>query len=260
MTLGLPLPSEEMLARSPLAQVVWQVRFDAGEPITAKLAAEFTACVKERGFDYSKADRIQAMTVNVNPFLGASEGSAVPAGWRLQSEDGWVVAISHDALSVETTRYQTWTADFRARVDAALHALTEIAVPGAESRLGLRFIDLITTPIVRSPGEWRGRISDWLLAPALQDNVGPALTMMQQQLSLDLDDDSRAVIRHGTFQDGSRDGVYTYLLDTDIFRDRLLAFDVTDIQAATDRFHRSALALFQAMITPEFRAELGRSI
>ncbi|MGC1759000.1 MAG: TIGR04255 family protein, partial [Candidatus Cybelea sp.] len=218
------------------------------------------AFLHARGFDYSKADRIQTLTVNVNPLLGAAESAASPTGWRLQSEDGWVIAISDDALSLETTRYSSWAYDFRRRLEAALSALNEIVAPEAESRLGLRFVDIITTPTVRSPGEWRGRISDWLLAPALHSNIGSALTATQQQLSLDLHDGSRAVLRHGTFMDAARDGAYTYLLDCDIFRERLLPFDLADIQNTADRFHLNALSLFQAMITPEFRDELRNPV
>ena len=104
----------------------------------------------------------------------------------LQGNDGWVVAISDDAFTLETTRYANSADDFRRRLEAALSALNEIVAPEAESRLGLRFIDIITTPLVAAPAEWRGRISDWLLAPALHPSVGPSLTALQQQLSLDL--------------------------------------------------------------------------
>jgi uncharacterized protein (TIGR04255 family) len=255
LTLGLPAPDERPLARSPLAQVVCQLRFGATVPVTAGVAAEFTTFMRDRGFDYPKADPMQTLTVNVNPLRGA-ESVAGPSGWRLQSDDGWVVGFSDDSLSLETTRYANWHDDFRKRLEAALGALNELIGPEAETRLGIRFIDIITTPVVHSLTEWRGRIADWLLGPLLHERIGPALTNMQQQLALDLGDNAKATIRHGTFPDAARESAYTYLLDCDIYRDRLLPFDVQEVHRAADAFHVSALSLFQAMVTPEFLASL----
>lgn len=256
MPLNLPEPSPAPLARSPLALVVCQVRY-AAPAVSAGQVANFATDQRQRGHSYPKSDQIRNLTINVNP-LGPVESASSATGWRLQTEDGtWIVSIGSEAVALETTRYGSWADDFRTRLSAILEGVVAIIAPEAEIRLGLRFVDVISRPNVAAPAEWRGRIADWLLGPLLHEQVGAVISNAQQQLTLDLGDGVRVLLRHGAYPDAARNGSYTYLLDTDVYREQLRPFDAPDILAAADAFHTTALALFQAMITRAFYEELG---
>lgn len=255
MPLNLPAPSEEPLAASPLALVVFQLRFEAGRVVNALAAARLSEALADRGYDFAKTDAIQTLTINLAPAGVESSGSG---GWRLQTADGvWIITLGSDAISLETTRYGSWKGDFGARLQAVLEAAAAVVEPQAEMRTGLRFVDIVTRPEVRTPSEWRGRIEEWLLAPALDARVGNAIKSFQQQVVVDVGEGVQATIRHGSYPDVSRGGAHTYLLDTDVYRDRVRGFDIADVTDAAQSFHRTALALFQTMITPAFRQELN---
>ncbi|GAC1521061.1 MAG: hypothetical protein NVS2B16_28470 [Chloroflexota bacterium] len=260
MPLELPPPDENPLARSPLALTVCQIRFEqAGPEIEPSTISKIYESLGGRAGPYPRIEQTVDQTVNV--IAGeTAPGTIVPEqhrGWRLASSDGsWTVRVMPHQVTLETTRYDTWEHDFKQRFLRALEAVDSHLTPTFEQRLGLRYVNRITEPQVTEPHQWEGFIVPELLGPILHGQLGPAVAASQQQLDLNVDAEVSCGMRHGFFRDAARNGAPTYLLDYDVYRQELRAFDITDVASAIDRFNRLALQLFHVSVTPKMLALL----
>jgi len=253
MPFNLPAPDETPLPRSPLALVVCQLRFpqsmQAMEPRV--MLAVHQDLGGEQG-SYPIREQSTSHTINI-PVLGVPAQPVVTEqpSWRFSSVSrDWTVSLATGHVSLETSAYAGWQ-DFHDRFNVLLEAIIRHVNPELEERLGLRYVDRLTEPEVNDPGEWRPYINAELLGPALHVGLGGAVRSIQQAIDLDTGDDVQCSMRHGFFEDPSRGGTLTYLLDYDIYRQRLVGLNCGDVMVALDRFHTVALQLFQTSITDE---------
>lgn len=261
MSLNLPEPDRSPLARSPLALVVCQVRFDEVLAVsdTRTLRAMHEALGGRHG-QYPKAEKLigQAMSIQFSAGAASAEARPQETGWRLSSPDGrWAITLMPTYVALETSAYTSWGDDFRPRLQRLIEATAEHIAPELEQRLGLRYVNRITEPRVTTPQEWRGYIADEFLGVLLHEHLGPAARAAQQQIDLDLDQGILCGLRHGFFVDPARDRALTYVLDFDVYREGALPFDPSDIMTTVDAFNTLVLQLFQQAITPQMRAVLA---
>jgi uncharacterized protein (TIGR04255 family) len=248
--LPLPAPDRTRLARSPLELVVCQVRFE-----TRALVAEAPIALaihEELGGNEGRYPRLEALgqtlNVMVNPGAPPAVSQQAVSGWRYQSADGsWIVSVSPDNVSLETTAYTEWE-DFSERMRELLDVTASHISPGIEQRLGLRYIDRITEVDANSPADWRSYIAPELLGLALHEPLGAAVKIARQQLVLDLGDGYSCNVGHGFVPENHR---LNYLLDFDLFREGGRPFSVDSVSEALEILHDDAGKLFQASITPE---------
>jgi uncharacterized protein (TIGR04255 family) len=250
--LNLPLPFKGNLKGSPLSLVACQLRYaEPKEPPSAILVSKMRSRLSDAGFAYPKVDSVSLQSLTVDVGSATAVRDAPTRGWRLQTADSrWIVTIAPDTITLETTRYKSWNNDFQPRFEALVNALAEAVSPAVETRLGLRYVDVLNSPSVASPAGWRGLVSDGLLGPAIHPLLGAGVLQSQQQFTLEIDDEVRAVVRHGAFPDASRENASTYLIDTDAYRETLSPFSRDDVRLTIERLHSVCLSLFQAMITP----------
>ena len=265
MPLQLAPPDERQLPRSPLTLVVCQVRFEqlsaVSDPRTALALHE---ALGGRDGRYGKMEQIQSSSfaASVRPNVPAAISKVGDQqGWRFQSDDdAWLVTVFPDQASLETTTaYTSWQNDFRQRVDELFGALGSALKPAARQRLGLRYIDQICDPLVKSPDEWKPYIRPEILGPVLHPTLGAGISGSQQQLDLDAGNALRCSLRHGFFRDRVKDNALTYVLDTDVFRAGVATFDAGALVAELEEFHTLVLQIFQACVTPTLLDYLGQS-
>ena len=247
--LQLPEPSTEKLEHSPLELVVCQVRHERNLAVAdAKRALEVHGGL---GGKYPVLDEAAGIALNImgGP-AGVSTTSDQQRGWNFRSADGaWTVVLMPEFFALETRAYTDW-ADFSSRLDELVRLVESVLEPSVEQRLGLRFIDRVKDPVVRSPDGWKGWIDDRLLGPVLHSAFGPAIKAVQQVLQLDGGDDMEVLLRHGCLLEGSPDDpVWHYLLDQDCSRSGGRAFSPDDIRDGAERLHTVALAVFQTAVT-----------
>lgn len=257
MPLNLPAPDKTQLARSPLALVVCQVRFEDILAVSEgkTVLALYDALGGRQGF-YRKPERLygQGLNIQLSPVGPATSTRPPEQGWRFTSHDGrWVVSLMPGYLTLETSAYSTWDQEFRPRLANLIEATAKHVEPDTEQRLGLRYLDRLVEPAVTSPQGWNGYITPELLGAILHERIGSGVTAAEQQIVLDVDDDTKCGLRHGFFADPARDQALTYVLDFDVYREGVRAFDPTDILATADQFNTVALQLFQEAVTPELR-------
>lgn len=247
-------PDRTPLIRSPLSLVVCQIRYETnlavGEPQTART---FHDAIGGRHGAYSKVVPISGVAVNL-ALAPSSEPSVSQrqalGGWRFAAEDdSVVVSLMPDHVAIETSAYTTWEDDFRRRLHDVLHATAEFVNPVFEQRLGLRYINQLAEPDVQEPQHWERWIAPELLGALLHPMLGSGVLFSRQQLSLDLGESRFCTLNHGFAPDPAREGMLTYLLDYDVYREGQRPFDVSDIETTADKFNTDSLALFQTSVT-----------
>ena len=258
---GLPAADSTPLERSPLQLVVCQIKFEETLAVAdGRLILAFHEALGGARGPYPKVEQIRGSRLDIPVSLGAPARapSETPfTGWRMQSSDGWIVTIMPDSAALETTRYTTWSADFQPRLSQLMAAVAEHIKPATEQRLGLRYVDRIADPPVSSPSEWRGLVTDEFLGPILHPTLGPLVRATQQQIILDLGDGIRAIVRTATALDPSPNERPAFVLDFDVFREGVLPFDSSSIEAAAADFHDLNLRLFQQATTQGLRNTLS---
>lgn len=264
MAVHFPELDRQKLARSPLVSVVCQVRFDlTPQASEAKTARAFHEALGGPGGRYPKLESIAETTINlaVGPNILPSFGQQAGAttGWRLTNEDGTrTIGLMPHSLTFEDRDYDGWENDFGPQLDEALAALHEHLDPVFEQRLGLRYINQITEPDVREADGWRGWIDSALLGIVMHNEIASYVKLARQQVSLELDNDMRCTLNHGFAPDPEREGALTYLVDIDVSREGMRAFDRNAISATAAQFNAQALRLFQMTVTPELRERLSQ--
>jgi uncharacterized protein (TIGR04255 family) len=251
---------ETRLARSPIVSVVWQLRFEEHPaliaPQTALKLQELLGGAAE--FLLTQLPRIQLSVQAVGPAAAESmPPSAVGAaggGWRLSAADGsWHLNVEASSVSIESSSYGSWGGDFSPRLQRVLEALADVGPPVVETRLGLRYINIVVgsavgRPPLSAPGQLEGLIAPWLLGalnePQLQDFVQMANGRVMFRF-----EHANAILNHGVVS--AENGELGYLVDIDVFREGGRALDKDDVLAHSESLHRTALGLFQASLTGE---------
>lgn len=250
---------EAPLDRSPIVSVVWQLRFEEHPALAApETVLRFQELLGGPDqFAIIPMPKIQVAVQATGPAVGNAPQSAVGAaggGWRLSGTDGsWQVSADSASLAVETTRYGTWEKDFSPRLRQVLEALQKIGTPVLESRLGLRYVNVVTGSAVGRPpmsaaGELSGLVAPWLLGPLNEPQVQDSVLANQGRAVLSFDQAS-AILNYGVISTETRE--LGFIIDIDAFREGGRALRIDDILTQTETLHATALGLFQLSLTPE---------
>ena len=265
MAIDLPAPDNSRLRRAPLELVIFQLRYEpqlrAGDPQVAFAVHEDLG---GRGGAFPNIEPINSMSFQLT-LAGGAGGIGAPVvgenaavqGWQFASADStWVVQLTRDFATLQTTRYETWDQSFRPRMILLLGALAARVAPRIEQRIGLRYVDRLRLPGVNRALGWRPYLIPELLGLAGHAVLGPAVAGAQQQVVLDLGDGVQCGFRHGFLREPSTIDEMQYFLDYDVFRQAGRPFDSRTVELAADEFNTRALQLFQASVTDELMRQL----
>ena len=252
MPLALPEADSTRLRKSPLEVVVAQIRYEnAPHAAEGRVALAVHEALDGAQGPYPNVDQVAVQTVNFTFGPGQApqaEQAAASQTWRFASKDGaWTVSLTPDFVALETTRYATWADDFRVRLDAIVDAVAEHVRPVLNPRIGVRYIDRVAELDLRSPADWEPYVSAGLLGPARHAVLGPGIRQAQQQLLIEVDEETACALRHGFVAEGER---LDYLLDFDVFRQAGRRFDPDEVKRTADRLNDYSLRLFHVCVTP----------
>lgn len=249
---------ESPLARSPIVTVVWQVRFEEHLNLVAPQTALILQDLLGGASEFSLA-MLPEIKLSVQP-VGQPSVEAVPAmgasrgGWRLSAVDGsWHLNVEARSVSMEATTYGSWVDDFSPRLQRVLKALEDVGAPVIESRLGLRYINIVVgSSVGKAPmsaaGELSGIIASWLLGPLNEPELEGYVQKAQGQAVFRFGD-VNAILNHGVV--ATENGELGYLIDIDAFREGGRAFNGEAILAHSATLHSVTLGLFQRSLTSE---------
>ncbi len=258
---GLPPGEKVLLERSKIELALVEVRFGGGKSeLSADEALQLRVLLEKAGVELPQLQQTQQqqMSVTIGPG-GASPSLEVQArGWQLASRDGHLtVGVLPGTAAIQSTRYERWGRSLAPAVEATLSFIAETLAPDLVHRVGLRYVNRLTMAGARTPDAWRGSIIDTGLGMVIDDLLGPSVVATQQQVELRLGDTQGALIRHGAFVDAASHGEYSYLVDLDVFDGATARFDPAGTLDVATRLNRTALPLFQHLVTPAYRETLG---
>jgi uncharacterized protein (TIGR04255 family) len=262
MALNLPDVEDTQLTHAPLAVVVCQVRYEQNLGVgDGDTGLKIHEDLGGRSGPYPVIEPQQALATQIEvgaAGLAALSSAGFPQrGWRFRSGDKqWTISVMPDHTSLETTSYTSWKGDFRDRIDALLQAISSHVKPVVSERIGLRYVNRLSDESRSTASDWTDAIANELMGPAADSFWSAGLDSSQQQLVLDLGQDTQCTFRQGLIPHDSGTGVNGYLLDFDVYQQIPERFDAQHLMTVLDRFNRAALTLFQKSLTPAFLAYL----
>ena len=256
-------PDRRILERSPLVNVVWQIRF-TGVPDVAD--GRIALALQDKLANPTTLSKVAAPQFSLQMSSSGSPGpeTSIPQptgeGWRLSSADGAThVSLQSDSLSVETADYNGWTDQFSGWIYSALEALALVAEPQVLLRVGMRYINAVFgSALDRDPFSNVTELTD-IVSPALlgflsDKALAPSVEGVQARQILRA---GRAMshIQHATIRSDS--GELGLLLDIDSYVEESKAFELADVRSTSDLIHLSGLDIFQKCLTPAAWQALG---
>jgi uncharacterized protein (TIGR04255 family) len=265
--------SKNSYKHAPLALALIEIR----HPTTGYLSRGDLAAIKQQLVGVAPLQKEE----NVTEIQMMMQGNAMPVGpptsrtvHRFLTRDRLTsIAYGPDSMAIETTAYQGWTALKRLTEQAIIARMTATPIDGVE-RVGIRFIDEIRTPDGANGRDWRGWVSDSLLAPDLGDgNLRP----LQQQsvIQYQIGASSKTL----TLRYGAADGPPVvvsgpnlvrakqpgpgpyFLLDTDAAwlpsdGEAIPELQVEFVRETIEALHEPVSVLFESLITDKLRTEV----
>jgi uncharacterized protein (TIGR04255 family) len=246
MSLDLSQWPRVIFYKNPLKVVVIQVRFS---PILALAqpagVAPFQEAIRE------KYPRAEAPAQQVTFAIGPS-GPLSPMGqqgpWRFLDDQGWIVGLATDYVSLEATSYDRYE-EFERRATEMLEAARDVLRLPERGRLGLRYVNEIHHPDAVTIADWRNLLNPELLGVSGGELLGSRVIQTIQQIDVRLDD-GVLTVRHGCST--SPDGPSPYAIDLDAHDDETRPFAVDEIMARSGSF--------RAWIGGFFRNSLGKDL
>jgi uncharacterized protein (TIGR04255 family) len=121
-----------------------------------------------------------------------------------------------------------------------------------ESRLGLRYINVLTGSAVGKPPileitELPGLVTPWLLGPLNDPTVRNAVQASQGRVVFTFDQ-VNIMLNHGVIATDANE--LGYLIDIDAFREGGRALKLDEVINFTSELHATALGVFQHSLTP----------
>jgi uncharacterized protein (TIGR04255 family) len=254
---GLPAAQRILLRNHAIELAALEIRFTGrGDAPTAAHGLALRDAARTAGIALDRVEMAERQDVSLTftPGAGQTSTTDVTRGWQLFSADQRLaVTFMPDILIVQNTRYERYSASLGEVLAALLPAIVETSSPDLVQRIGLRYINRLSDPSARTPAAWRDRIAPEALGLLNHSQFGEQITSMQQQVELRLEESSGALIRHGTFQDPSSQGAYSYLLDVDVYDNSSERFVPTAICDRARRLNRTSLSLFQQLVLSAYR-------
>ncbi|WP_405949429.1 TIGR04255 family protein [Streptomyces prunicolor] len=252
---GLPSAGRALLRDAPVELAIAEIRFaSVGESVSTDEALAIKEFAEGCGIEFTSLEPAQKNELLVEiSASGANPQVQVRArGWQLGCDGGQLVAtIMPDSIVVQTSQYERWSVSLRPVLEALLAGVEENLKPKLLHRLGVRYVNRLVDLDAKSPGAWKGRISDAFLGAILDPVIGEKVASAQQQIELSLGVGQGALIRHGAFRDAAAQNSVSYLMDIDVFDASTRRFSSSDIINTCQRLNRTALSLFKQAIQPD---------
>jgi uncharacterized protein (TIGR04255 family) len=232
------------LARSPLVNVVCQVRF----PPVLSLGAEgpreeLLAALQRELDDYPLFARVMGQEILLGP-TGVQANEPQPTQFRFSSDDGlWNVGLALDSLSLQTTKYEHFN-DFVERWRMISTAVQKLLAPSRQLRIGLRYVDELRVDGADRPQAWSELLALEILGLAGSSKWGPTTTQSFQEWVLQIES-VRCTLRHGFLPTEVHGREPFYLLDSDCYVEEIVTFDPAAQVEHLDGFNDIAYDLFR---------------
>ncbi|MES0127921.1 TIGR04255 family protein [Mesorhizobium sp. M0029] len=252
-----PNSERVIYARSPLVQVICQIRFPKILRIEATPPADFQDQVRDL---YPIVEQqLPPGMQNLPPEVAKMLGAAAPqkSQYQFLSQDrATTIALAPDALSITCSNYNRWE-DFEAPVKLAIDALTNIYKPSFLTRIGLRYQNAVVPADFGIEGSpWAALLSKNILGELAHpgfsnDRIAEAFSVLRAMLPDQLEG---ILLQHGLGQrENGPDKAYVF--DIDCYTEK--QNDVASTHSYLRRFNARARYAFRWCISDFLHETLG---
>ncbi len=249
-------------ARSPLVEVICQLRFPTILSIGANEPAAFQEAVRKDFPRYAARQEQVPPKVVKKGNATALEPQKPITNYHFVSEDGrWKLNLTQNFIALSTLSYQRWE-DFAARLDQPLAQFIQIYQPAFFERLGLRYVNAISRQRLGLEDQlWDDLIRDHYVGILGQPDVEETeITKCSLDVETPLVGGYRMKLHAGPglIGGGKADKEVKFILDSDFSASGQLTAD--SVPAKLEDMHRFALCLFRGAITDELHQAMGPTL
>ena len=247
-------------ARSPLVEVICQLRFPAILTINTKEPAEFQEAVRHDFPRYAvRQEQRPPKLVGAGTPNAKLEPQSPVANHSFISADGfWKLNLTKDFIALSTLRYTRWE-DFALRLDKPLAQFIQVYEPAFFERIGLRYVnavsksrlgltDLLWDDLIRSP--YLG-----ILGEPDVDETKVGRSSLDTEISPEEGVRLKIHAGPGLINGGKQDPEVKFILDGDLSRTGNLTAD--KVPDTLEVLHRYAERFFHGAILPELHEAMG---
>ena len=253
-----PLPVTEriQLEGNKIVSAIAEARFLRNEPGVSDFQADQIREILGKEL-FPFLEQGEQRLVNLTVTDGGVESSQdVVRVWQLFNEQRTLtVTLAPLAVNIQVLNYTHYQESIAEIFAEALRAYSEVTDSVYIQRLGLRYVNRLTDADAKQPTFWSSILTTSFAGPT----VGPLGAFVQgarQQVQLQLEPTVGSVINSAIFQDLEAPGSYGCLLDIDVYDDKAVTFEPTEISNLTRKLNRTAYGLFAQTLTSEFLDKL----
>ena len=247
-------------ARSPLVEVICQLRFPAILSIGAKEPAEFQEAVRRDFPRYSaRVERVPPKVVGAGTPNASVQQQPPVTNYQFLSADGaWKLNLTRSFIALSTVRYTRWE-EFAQALDRPLAQFIQLYQPAFFERAGLRYINAFSRKALGlEDTPWADLIQPAFLGALAEPDVEES-TVTRCSLDLEMRPEEEVRLKlhagPGLLGGGRRDPEVKFILDSDLSWTGSLSAD--QIPARLERFHVWATRLLRSAVTSQLHTAMG---
>lgn len=260
-----PKDERYLYARSPLVEVICQLRFPTILSISAKEPAEFQEAIRGEYPRFAARQEFPPPKISGvgTPNAGLQQSAPV-TNYNFVSEDGrWKVNLTGNFIALSTMAYTRWE-EFAQRLDILLAHFIRIYQPAWFERIGLRYLNAVSRKALGMDGLlWDDLIqSRWLGILEEPDVDEAAVNKCSVDVETLLPDGCRLKVHAGPGMlrknlpgQTPADGESRFILDIDVSAGGKL--EAPRIPSALEDMHLWADRLFRGALTDELHQAMG---
>ena len=246
-------------ARSPLVEVICQLRFPTILSIGANEPAAFQEAVRRDFPRYLARQEQLPPKVVKKGNATALEPQKPITNYHFVSEDSrWKLNLTQNFIALSTLSYQRWE-DFAARLDQALAQFIQIYQPAYFERIGLRYVNAVSRKALGLEGRlWDDLIQDQYLGILSQPDVEETeVAKCSLEVDTPLVGGCRMKLRTGPglVGGGKTDKEVKFVLDGDFSAAGQLKAE--SVPEKLEQLHWYAVCFFRGAVTEELREAMG---
>lgn len=238
---------------NPLAEVVCQIRFPRILAIDERLPAEFQERIGEN-YPFVETQEVTQFSLGV----GEQASPALRTHYVFRTEDEAAsITLCSEYVSIRTERYERWER-FKCHIEAALEALHSSYSVGPLTRIGLRYIDLISRDKLGLQDEkWSDLVRSAALGLLAEPDVPiESVEELRSATVIQLDGGGKVAVRTGLAEVAGATDEQLFLFDCDFFETNRTK-GVNHALEICDEFNRKAGKAFRWVIRDRLHDALG---
>ena len=222
-----PQSTRVIYKNNPLENVICQIRFPAILKIDSEIPAEFQEKIRNQYPNFREKTEI---LLGQREIVGAGvalemidefmKGPAIKNYEFASENEIWRINLTRTFVALSTKKYTKWE-DFRERLNKILEYFIRIYCPNNFTRIGIRYIDIISRNKLKINGEkWSDLIQPYIIGILGDENIGEYVEEYEGKYEIKLDDNKSMVRILLRLIEKGDENEKNFMIDSDLFNDK----------------------------------------